>query len=91
MRDLAVFDMSDTKKKTGGGSTRNLPSWMSSRENDDKSSGKKPTGDGEGDESNEGEKPKQAKGHGKGHIGTTNFSKLLVLNYCKMGFSFCLV
>ncbi|XP_059456383.1 DNA-repair protein XRCC1 [Corylus avellana] len=69
--------MSDTKKSTGGGSTRNLPSWMSSRENDDKSSGKKPTGDGEGEESNEGEKPKQAKGRGKGHIGTSNLSKLL--------------
>ncbi|KAE7997410.1 hypothetical protein FH972_002049 [Carpinus fangiana] len=69
--------MSDTKKSTGGGSTRNLPSWMNSRENDDKSSGKKPTGDGEGEESNEGEKPKQAKGRGKGHIGTTNVSKLL--------------
>jgi hypothetical protein len=83
--------MSGTKKSTGGGSTRSLPSWMNSRENDNKSSGKKPTGDGEGEESNEGEKPKQAKGRGKGHIGTTNVSKLLVLNYCKMGFSYCLV
>lgn len=72
-----IFDMSDRKKSTGGGCKRNLPSWMSSRVNDDKSRGKKPAGDGEGEESNEGEKPKQAKGHGKGHIATTNVSKLL--------------
>lgn len=64
-----VFDMSGTK--TSGGNKngkRNLPSWMSSREND---SGKKPTGDGEDEESNEGEKSK------KGNMGTKNFSKLL--------------
>jgi hypothetical protein len=70
-----VFDMSDTKKSSGSGGkksgTRNLPSWMSSRENDSKSGGKKPTEDSEGEESNEGEKPKEAKGRGRGGKGST--------------------
>lgn len=75
LRDLVVFDMSDTKKSSGSGGkksgTRNLPSWMSSRENDSKSGGKKPTEDSEGEESNEGEKPKEAKGRGRGGKGST--------------------
>nr|KJB12811.1 hypothetical protein B456_002G058300 [Gossypium raimondii] len=61
--------MSDSKTSQGGGAgktqTRNLPSWMSSRENESKSHGNK---------SND------AKGHDKGHASSsnnTNFSKLL--------------
>lgn len=90
-----MFDMSDTKKSLGSGGNkggkRNLPSWMSSRENDSKSGG---NGDSEAEESNEGEKPKEVKGRGKGGKGSapskesakndsvsslpaTNFSKLL--------------
>lgn len=93
-----VFDMSDTKKSLGSGGNkggkRNLPSWMSSRENDGKSGG---NGDSEAEESNEGEKPKEVKGRGKGGKGNppskesakndsvsslpaTNFSKLLVID-----------
>lgn len=94
-----VFDMSDTKKSLGSGGNkggkRNLPSWMSSRENDSKSGG---NGDSEVEESNEGEKPKEVKGCGsKGGKGSTpskesakndsvssfpamNFSKLLVID-----------
>lgn len=93
-----VFDMSDTKKSLGSGGNkggkRNLPSWMSSRENDGKSGG---NGDSEAEESNEGKKPKEVKGRGKGGKGNTpskesakndsvsslpatNFSKLLVID-----------
>ncbi|MBA0675961.1 hypothetical protein Goari_017476, partial [Gossypium aridum] len=61
--------MSDSKTSQGGGAgktqTRNLPSWMSSRENESKSHGNK---------SND------AKGHDKGHASSSNninFSKLL--------------
>ncbi|XP_050286313.1 DNA-repair protein XRCC1 isoform X2 [Quercus robur] len=61
--------MSDTKKSLGSGGNkggkRNLPSWMSSRENDCKSGG---NGDSEAEESNEGEKPKEVKGRGKGGL-----------------------
>lgn len=72
--------MSGSKKSAsdGGGNEtgkRNLPSWMSSRENEVR----------DDEESNEGENPKQAKGRGKEHTGSTNLSKLLVLNHCKMG------
>ncbi|KAF5453174.1 hypothetical protein F2P56_028097 [Juglans regia] len=64
--------MSGSKKSAsyGGGNEtgkRNLPSWMSSRENE--------VGDDE--ESNKGENPKQAKGRGKEHTGSSNLSKLL--------------
>lgn len=82
--------MSNTKKSVGGGSDRktgkrNLPSWTSSREKDEKSIGKKPYRDGDDDGGDEGEKREQANGCGKGRSGTTDFSKLLVLNYCELG------
>ncbi|KAG8497077.1 hypothetical protein CXB51_008357 [Gossypium anomalum] len=61
--------MSDSKTSQGGGAgktqTRNLPSWMSSRENESKSHGNK---------SND------AEGHDKGHASSssnTNFSNIL--------------
>ncbi|KAB1218604.1 DNA repair protein XRCC1 [Morella rubra] len=74
--------MSNTKKSVGAGSDRktgkrNLPSWTSSREKDEKSIGKKPYRDGDDDGGDEGEKREQANGCGKGRSGTTDFSKLL--------------
>ena len=64
--------MSDSKTSKSGGvgktQTRNLPSWMSSRENEIKSHGNK---------SND------AEGHVQGHgpsSSNTKFSKLMVLN-----------
>ncbi|KAK8514327.1 hypothetical protein V6N12_009034 [Hibiscus sabdariffa] len=63
---VKVFvDMSDSKTSQGGGAgktqTRNLPSWMSSRENESKSRGNKPN---------------NAKGHDSSS-NNTNFPKLM--------------
>lgn len=73
------FAMSHSKNGANKPGTRNLPSWMSSRDNE---SDKKPNGDGEG----EGQKPWQGRGRASGNSsgesssGTTNVSKLLVLD-----------
>ncbi|XP_004302930.1 PREDICTED: DNA-repair protein XRCC1 [Fragaria vesca subsp. vesca] len=68
--------MSHSKNGANKPGTRNLPSWMSSRDNE---SDKKPNGDGEG----EGQKPRQGRGRASGNSsgesssGATNVSKLL--------------
>ena len=73
------FAMSHSKNGANKPGTRNLPSWMSSRDNE---SDKKPNGDGEG----EGQKPWQGRGRARGNSsgesssGATNVSKLLVLD-----------
>ncbi|KAF3450797.1 hypothetical protein FNV43_RR06886 [Rhamnella rubrinervis] len=77
--------MSVSKRSPGNAGKRNLPSWMSSQGNENESRGKKAAGPCEGDESNEGGKAKQAKGHAAkennktsaSSSATTNFSKLL--------------
>ncbi|XP_061338576.1 DNA-repair protein XRCC1 [Gastrolobium bilobum] len=54
--------MSDIKRSANNkGSKRNLPSWMSSKENQDESCVKKPTLDGEGEKSSEIETAKKSK------------------------------
>lgn len=71
--------------------SRKLPSWMGSRDNESESPDeKKPNGDSEGEERNEGEKPRQGimpskdinscKKSGASSSGTTDVSKLLVLD-----------
>ncbi|KAI4355679.1 hypothetical protein L6164_004426 [Bauhinia variegata] len=65
--------MSDSNIRPAGGSAnkaskRSLPSWMSSRENEDENNGKKPTWDGEDEKRGEGDTPSKSKGHGKGHM-----------------------
>ncbi|KAL6137666.1 hypothetical protein ACLB2K_062955 [Fragaria x ananassa] len=68
--------MSHSKNGANKPGTRDLPSWMSSRDNE---SDKKSNGDGEG----EGQKPRQGRGRSSGNSsgesssGTTNVSKLL--------------
>ena len=91
--------MSVSKRSSGNAASnagrRNLPSWMSSQDNESESCGKKAAGACEGEESNEGGKAKQAKGHAAkensktsaSSSATTNFSKLLVLNK-KLGWDF---
>ncbi|CAL9010269.1 unnamed protein product [Prunus brigantina] len=74
--------MSHSKTSQGDGSNnagkRNLPSWMSSRDSESESVGKKPTRAGECEESDEGAKPRLAKGRGgASSSGTTKFSKLM--------------
>lgn len=88
--------MSHSKTSQGNGASkagnRNLPSWMGSRDNESGSPDeKKPNGDGEGEERNEGERPRQGKGRritpskdinsckksGASSSGTTDVSKLL--------------
>lgn len=85
------FDMSDSNTSSGNGNNktqkRNLPSWMTSSENESNSHGKKPTDTDENEEYQKDEKTKQAKGRDKAHNGSSlasslranNFSKLLVL------------
>lgn len=87
-----VSDMSVSKTSPGNAASnagrRNLPSWISSQENENESRGKKAAEACEGEKSNEGGKAKQAKGHAAkennktsaSSSATTNFSKLLVLN-----------
>ncbi|CAJ1955178.1 unnamed protein product [Sphenostylis stenocarpa] len=54
--------MSDTKRSAANsGSKRSLPSWTSSKENDGENSSKKPTFDGKGEKSSDGETPKMGK------------------------------
>lgn len=91
--------MSHSKTSQGNGASkagnRKLPSWMGSRDNESESPDeKKPNGDGEGEERNEGEKPRQGKGRritpskdinsckksGASSSGATDVSKLLVLD-----------
>ena len=83
--------MSMSKPTQDEAGKRNLPSWM----NKGDYCGKKPTGVGQSEESNEGEKSKESKGHSKrgsgvkemenskksspSSSGTGNFSKLLVI------------
>ncbi|XP_021829109.1 DNA-repair protein XRCC1 isoform X1 [Prunus avium] len=74
--------MSHSKTSQGDGPNnagkRNLPSWMSARDNESESIGKKPTRAGECEESDEGAKPRLAKGRGgASSSGTTKFSKLM--------------
>ncbi|KAK7325191.1 hypothetical protein VNO77_29347 [Canavalia gladiata] len=65
-----VLAMSDSKRSTNSkGSKRNLPSWMSSGENANKSSAKKPILDGKGEKSSEGET------HRKSNVQTENGGK----------------
>lgn len=83
--------MSDSNTSSGNGNNktqkRNLPSWMTSSENESNSHGKKPTDTDENEENQKYEKTKQAKGRDKAHNGSSlasssranNFSKLLVL------------
>ncbi|KAA8541838.1 hypothetical protein F0562_022990 [Nyssa sinensis] len=63
--------MSDSRTSPNNGANkakrRNLPSWMSSRENESESHGKKPADVGIHVESNEGETAEQAKERGKAH------------------------
>lgn len=84
----------DTSPSNGANKTkkRNLPSWMSSRQNVSNHDRMKRTSVGSPNESDEGEKHKQAKGGGEPHLkenetsgqssasisASTNFSKLLV-------------
>ncbi|KAM5578949.1 DNA-repair protein XRCC1 [Rosa sericea] len=71
--------MSHSKNGANKPGNRNLPSWMSSRDNESESPEKKPNGDGEGEE----KKPTQGRGRGSSKnsgassSGTTNVSKLL--------------
>jgi len=54
--------MSGTKRgASNSGSKRSLPSWTCSKENEGENSGKKPTFDGKGEKSNEGEVPSMGK------------------------------
>ncbi|KAK9229219.1 hypothetical protein WN944_022178 [Citrus x changshan-huyou] len=81
--------MSDSNTSSGNGNNktqkRNLPSWMTSSENESNSHGKKPTDTDENEEYQKDEKTKQAKGRDKAHNGSSlasssranNFSKLL--------------
>ncbi|PRQ50817.1 putative BRCT domain-containing protein [Rosa chinensis] len=75
--------MSHSKNGANKPGNRNLPSWVSSRDNESESPEKKPNGDGEGEERKEGQKPTQGKGRGSSKnsgassSGTTNVSKLL--------------
>ncbi|KAK9282522.1 hypothetical protein L1049_005442 [Liquidambar formosana] len=62
--------MSDSK--TSPTAKRNLPSWMSSRENGTRSRGKKPADVKVEEESGEGGEPKKAKGHGRTDTGTVS-------------------
>lgn len=76
--------MSDFNK----GSKRNLPSWMSSRDNEDQNCGKKPTLNGESVKSSEIESSKkktkvQIENAGKSSVSnleSKGFNKLLVLD-----------
>lgn len=81
----SYFVMSDINK----GSKRNLPSWMSSKDNDDgENSGKKPILDGDGEKSSEVETSKkktkvQYENAGKSSASCSEskgFDKLLVLD-----------
>ncbi|XP_028756152.1 DNA-repair protein XRCC1 [Neltuma alba] len=55
------------------GSKRNLPSWMTSRENEKKSCGEKSMGAGEDEKSSECETPNKSKGQDEGKfVGTTS-------------------
>lgn len=68
-KSQVFFVMSDSKTSPTGDANktvkRNLPSWMSSRENAAKSPGKKPTEDDVDEDSREGGEPRKAKGHGR--------------------------
>lgn len=90
-----LVKMSHSKLSQGNGSDkagkRSLPSWISSRDNESESPGKKLTGAAEGEESNEEGKPRVARGRGgtpskdikkssASSSGTANFSKLMVLD-----------
>lgn len=79
-----VFAMSNNK-----GSKRNLPSWMSSMENEDENCGKKPALDCEDEKPSENQTPKkkskvQTENAGKSSVSTyfesKSFNKLLVLD-----------
>uniref|UniRef100_A0A5B7A5Y4 Putative DNA-repair protein XRCC1 isoform X3 n=1 Tax=Davidia involucrata TaxID=16924 RepID=A0A5B7A5Y4_DAVIN len=71
--------MSDSRTSPSDGADkavrRNLPSWMSAREKESKSHGKKPADLGVHVESNEGETPEEAEEHGQAHIGSTPSKK----------------
>ncbi|KAJ1404070.1 BRCT domain [Sesbania bispinosa] len=78
--------MSDNKRSANNkGSKRNLPSWMSSKENEDENCGKKPALDGAGGEKSSGsETPKKSKvqtGNGgkssASNLESKSFNKLL--------------
>ncbi|ESR40334.1 DNA-repair protein XRCC1 [Citrus sinensis] len=82
------FDMSDSNTSSGNGNNktqkRNLPSWMTSSENESNSHGKKPTDTDENEEYQKDEKTKQAKGRDKAHNGSSLASSLRANNFSKL-------